>query len=79
MVKTESSPWISNILVVRTIKDQVGCALIHIRQANMAIIPSKYPLPTVEELASEFHGSIIFIVPQAGISSSSPDRNGTAL
>ena len=33
---------------------------IYLRQLIKAIVPEKYPLPTVEELAAEFHGSTIF-------------------
>ncbi len=33
---------------------------IDLRQLNKAIVPGKYPLPTVEELADEFYGSTIF-------------------
>ncbi len=33
---------------------------IDLRQLNKAIVPGEYPLPTVEELAAEFHGSTIF-------------------
>lgn len=30
------------------------------RQVNKAVIPDKYPLPTVEELPAEFHRLMVF-------------------
>ena len=57
--KVESSPWLSNLVVVR--KKSGGIHLcVDLRQVSKAFIPQKYPLPTVEEIAAEFYGSSIF-------------------
>ena len=57
--KVESSPSVSNLVVVRK-----KCGGIHLcvdlRQANKAVVPQKYALSTVEEIAAEFYGSAIF-------------------
>ena len=57
--KTEYSPWVSNLVPVR--KKSGGLRLcIDFRQVNKAIVPTHYPMPTVDELASVFHDSTIF-------------------
>ena len=33
---------------------------IDLRQVNKAVIPDKFPLPTVEELSAKFYGSTVF-------------------
>ena len=50
--KTESSPWVSNIVVVRKKSGSIR-PCVDLRQVNKSIIPGKYSLPTVDELASE--------------------------
>ena len=56
---TDSSPWLSNLVVVR--KKSGGLRLcVDLRAVNKAIIPDKYPLPTVVEIASQFQGSTTF-------------------
>ena len=57
--KTEASEWVSNVVPVRK-KSGLLRLSIDLRQLNKAIVPGKYPLPTVEELADEFYGSTIF-------------------
>ena len=55
----DASPWVSNLVVAR--KKTGGLRIcVDLRQVNKAIIPDKYPLPTVEELTALFHGSTIF-------------------
>ena len=56
---TDSSPWLSNLVVVR--KKFGGLRLcVDIRAVKKAIIPNSYPLPTVDEIASQFQGSTTF-------------------
>ena len=57
--KIDSSPWISNLVVARRRNNELRLC-IDLREVNKAIIPDKYPLPTMEELAAEFHGSAIY-------------------
>ena len=54
--RIESSPWISNMVFVRkpTGKLRICCDL---SDVNKAIIPDKYPLPTIEELSESFAGA----------------------
>ncbi|XP_077863445.1 uncharacterized protein LOC144346957, partial [Saccoglossus kowalevskii] len=49
--RIDNSPWISNLIVARKKTDNIRL------RVNKAIIPDKYPLPDLGELASEFHGS----------------------
>lgn len=57
--RVDASPRISNLVVT---KKKTGglrpCA--DLRQVNKAVIPDKYPLPTVEELSAKFHRSTVF-------------------
>ena len=57
--RTEASEWVSNVVPVRK-RSGLLRLCIDLRQLNKAIVPGKYPLPTVEALAAEFHGSTIF-------------------
>eukprot|EP00118_Oscarella_pearsei_P020264 m.218920 g.218920 ORF g.218920 m.218920 type:complete len:1393 (+) comp39915_c0_seq7:688-4866(+) len=57
--RVESSPWISNIVIVRK-KSGALRLCVGLQVVNKAIIPGKYPLPTLEEMASEFAGSTWF-------------------
>lgn len=55
----DASPWVSNLVIAR--KKTGGLRMcVDLRQVNKAIIPDKYPLPTVEELTALFHGSTVF-------------------
>ena len=57
--QVNASPWISNIVVAK--KKSRGLRLcVDLRAVNKAIIPDKYPLPTIEELTAQFHGSTTF-------------------
>ena len=59
--KIDSSPWVSNMVIVRKDHGKGGiriCA--DFRQLNKAIVPDKYPLPTVDELSEHFAGCRYF-------------------
>ena len=55
----DASPWVSNLVVARRRTGRLRIC-VDLRQVNKAIIPDKYPLPTVEELTTLFHGSKVF-------------------
>ena len=56
---TDSSPWLSNLVVVW--KKSGGLRLCgDLHSVNKAIIPNKYPLLTVDKIASLFQGSATF-------------------
>ena len=54
-----SSPWISNIVVARRKSGEIRLC-VDLKAVNKAVIPDKYPLPTIEELSAEFHHSTLF-------------------
>ena len=59
--KIDSSPWVSNMVLQWKDKgrgDLRICA--DLREPNKAIIPDRYPLPTIEELSEQFAGSKFF-------------------
>ena len=57
--QVDASPWVSNLVVAR--KKSGGLRpCIDLRQVNKAVIPDKFPLPTVEELSAKFYGSTVF-------------------
>ena len=54
-----ASPWISNLVIAK--KKSGGLRVcVDLRAVNKAVVPDKYPLPTAEELTSQFYGSKIF-------------------
>ena len=55
----DSSPWISNLVVARRKSGEIRLC-VDLKAVNKAIIPDKYPLPTIEELSAEFHHSAVF-------------------
>ena len=55
----DSSTWISNIVVARRKSGEIRLC-VDLKAANRAIIPDKYPLPTIKELSAEFHHSTVF-------------------
>ena len=57
--KIDSSPWISNMVVVRKKSGAIRLC-VDLRAVNQAVIPGKHPLPTVEDITAEFHGSTVF-------------------
>ena len=51
----DASPWVSNMVVTPKPNDKIRiCG--DMRDVNKAIIPDKYPLPTIEELGKFFAG-----------------------
>ncbi len=55
----DSSPWVFNLTVVK--KKSVRLRVcVDLRAINKVVIPNRYPLPSIEELTTHFHGSIIF-------------------
>ena len=52
-------PWISNLVVACRKSGEVRLC-VDLKSVNKAIIPDKYPLPTIEELSVEFHHSTVF-------------------
>ncbi len=57
--KIDSSPWISNLVIARRKSGEIRLC-VDLKAVNKAIFPDRYPLPTMEELAAEFHGSTVF-------------------
>ncbi|KAF7641979.1 hypothetical protein LDENG_00267000 [Lucifuga dentata] len=57
--RVDTSPWISNLMVTKK-KSRGLCPCLDLRTVNKAVIPDKYPLPTVEKLTAKFHGSTVF-------------------
>ena len=54
-----ASPWISNLVMAK--KKSGGLRVcVDLRAVNQAVIPDKYPLPTAEEVTSQFYGSKLF-------------------
>ncbi|KAJ8364750.1 hypothetical protein SKAU_G00135810 [Synaphobranchus kaupii] len=54
-----ASPWISNLVIAK--KKSGGLRVcVDLRAVNKAVIPDKYPLPTVEELTTQFYGATTF-------------------
>ena len=56
----DSCPWISNLVVVRKKTGSIRLC-VDLRKANKAVISDKYRLPTVDELASQFHSSKVHV------------------
>lgn len=55
----ESSPWVCNMVIVPKANGAVRiCA--DLSDANRAVVPDRYPLPTIEELSDFFAGSKFF-------------------
>ena len=57
--RVEASPWVSNVVVARKKSGEIRLC-VDLRQANKAVVPDKFPIPTIEELAAQFHGSKLF-------------------
>ena len=57
--RIDSSKWVSNMVVVR--KPDGGIRICcDLSLANEAVIPDRYPLPTLEELTTDFSGAKYF-------------------
>ena len=57
--RVEASPWVSNVVIARKKSGEIRLC-VDLRQANKAVVPDKFPIPTIEELAAQFHGSKLF-------------------
>ena len=57
--RVESSPWISNIVTARK-KDGGVRLCVNLTAVNKALIPERYPLPTMEELTEKIAGCTVF-------------------
>lgn len=57
--RIESSPWMSNVVVAKK-KDGNIRLCVNLKDVNKAVIPTRYPLPTMDELTSTLAGSKIF-------------------
>ena len=55
----DTSRWLSNVVVVRKKSMDIRLCL-DLGQVNRGVIPDKYPIPTLEELMSEFCKSPVF-------------------
>ena len=55
----DTSRWLSNVVVVRKKSGDIRLCF-DLRQVNKGVIPDKYPIPTLEELMSEFCKSTVF-------------------
>ena len=55
----DTSPRMSNVVIVRKKSGDIRLCL-DLRQVNKAVIPDAYPIPSLEELMSEFNGSPVF-------------------
>lgn len=56
---TDTSAWISNVVVVRKKSGDIRLCL-DLRNVNKAVVLNRFPIPTIEELTSEFHGAVMF-------------------
>ncbi len=57
--RIDASPWTSN--VVTAVKKDGGLRLcVNLSDVNRAIIPDRYPLPTMDELTEKLAGSTVF-------------------
>ena len=55
----DASPWVCNMVITPKPNDKIRiCG--DLRNTNKAIIPDKYPLPTIDELGKFFAGATVF-------------------
>lgn len=57
--RVDASPRISNLVLTRKNTGSLR-PCVNLGAVNKAVIPDKYPLPTVEELAAQFYSSTVF-------------------
>ncbi len=55
----DASPWFSNLVIVQNRSGGIRLC-VELRGPNKAVVPDKYPLPTIEELITLFYGSSVF-------------------
>lgn len=57
--RIDASVWTSNIVVARK-KDGGVRVCVNLSNVNQALVPQRYPLPTMEELTEQIAGSTVF-------------------
>jgi hypothetical protein len=57
--RTDTSLWMSNLVPVRK-KDGSVRVCVNLTDVNRALIPARYPLPTMEELTAKMSGATVF-------------------
>jgi transposase InsO family protein len=57
--RIDSSQWISNLVVARKKNNQIRIC-VNLSAVNQALIPARFPLPTMEELTARLAGSTVF-------------------
>jgi hypothetical protein len=57
--RIDSSQWISNLVVARKKNNQIRIC-VNLSAVNKALIPARFPLPTMEELTARLAGSTVF-------------------
>ncbi|KAJ8369419.1 hypothetical protein SKAU_G00094470 [Synaphobranchus kaupii] len=53
------TPWVNPVVIVPKANSEIRLCL-DMRQANLAIIRERYPIPTVDELLQGMNGSVVF-------------------
>jgi RNase H-like domain found in reverse transcriptase/Reverse transcriptase (RNA-dependent DNA polymerase)/Integrase zinc binding domain/Integrase core domain len=57
--RIDTSPWLSNVVTARK-KDGSVRLCVNLKEVNKALIPEKFPLPTMDELTEKVAGCKIF-------------------
>ena len=52
------SPWVSNVVIAQHKNGELRLC-VDLKSVNEAVIPDKYPLPTINELSASFQGSTL--------------------